>query len=346
MIREAIKKVVTGRNLSEVEAVSVMGEIMDGEATPAQIASLLTAMHLKGETVDELVGFARVMRQRATRIRSSHPVLVDTCGTGGDGASTFNISTTVAFVIAGAGLPVAKHGNRSVSSKSGSADILEALGVRVDLEPESVSECLDQAGIAFLFAPVLHRAMGHAAAPRREIGIRTIFNILGPLTNPAGAGAQLIGVYSPLLTEMVARVLARLGTRHSFVVHGAGGLDEVSLAGVTVLCEVKKDSVRKGTLDPEKFGLKRYPVAALSGGMPEENAAITRRVLSGEKGPRRDVVVLNASLALVAGGKARDIESGIEMARSTIDSGAALAKLEELVSLTGRLAPRKAVSSL
>lgn len=346
MIREAIKKVVSGQNLNEAEAVTVMEEIMDGVATPAQIASLLTAMHLKGETVDELTGFARVMRQRATRIKSSHPVLVDTCGTGGDGSSTFNISTTVAFVVAGAGLPVAKHGNRSVSSKSGSADMLEALGVRVDLEPDAVAECLEKAGIAFLFAPTLHRAMGHAAAPRREIGIRTIFNILGPLTNPAGAGIQLIGVYSPLLTEMVARVLARLGTRHSFVVHGAGGMDEVSLAGTTILCEVKNNSVRKGTLDPEKFGFKRHPVSALGGGTPGENASIARHVLAGEKGPCRDVVVLNASLALVAGGKARDINPGIELARASIDSGAALAKLEELVSLTGRLASQKAVSSL
>jgi anthranilate phosphoribosyltransferase len=344
VIREAIKKVVTGQHLAENEAGEVLEEIMDGAATPAQIASFLTALHLKGETVEEITGFARVMRRRATPVRSSFQMLLDTCGTGGDGASTFNISTTAAFLLAGAGLPVAKHGNRSVSSRCGSADVLEALGVRVDLEPGATEECLSQVGIAFLFAPLLHKAMGNAAGPRREIGIRTIFNILGPLTNPAGAQAQVLGVYNPSLTEIVARVLARLGSTRAFVVHGAGGLDEVSLAGPTVLCEVKNGSVRKGVLEPEKFGFAYAPVSALAGGSAEENALIIRSVLSGEKGPRRDAVVLNAALGLVAGERAGEIKSAIRVAEESIDSGAALGKLEELVDFTRKMAPRKAAA--
>lgn len=344
MIKESIKKVVSGQHLSEEEAGAVMELIMEGEASPAQIASLLTAMSLKGETVDEITGFARVMRQKSTTVRSAHSVLVDTCGTGGDGAGTFNISTTAAFVVAGAGMPVAKHGNRSVSSRCGSADVLEELGVRVDLDREAMEACLDQVGMAFLFAPALHRSMGHAAGPRREIGIRTVFNILGPLTNPAGARAQVLGVYNPPLTEVLARVLARLGSSRAFVVHGAGGLDEVSLAGPSVLCEVKDGSVRKGILDPTKFGFNYAPVSTLSGGSPKENAAVTRMVLAGEEGPRRDAVVLNAALGLVAGGKARGITEGLEIAVSSIDSGAALAKLNELAEFTGRHAPKKAVA--
>jgi len=342
MIKEAIKKVVAGKHLSEEEASSVMQQIMEGKASPAQIASLLTALHLKGETVDEITGFARVMRQKSTPIKSTHPLLVDTCGTGGDGAGTFNISTTAAFVVAGAGVPVAKHGNRSVSSRCGSADVLEELGVVVDLDREAVEECLNQVGIAFLFAPLLHRSTGYAAAPRREIGIRTVFNILGPLTNPAGAKAQVMGVYSPSLTETLAKVLARLGSSRAFVIHGAGGLDEISLAGISVLCEVKDGSVRKETLDPAKFGFTHAPVAVLAGGSPKENAATTRSILEGEKGPRRDTVILNAALGLVAGGKAGGITEGLEIASASIDSGAALQKLQELVEFTRRNAPQKA----
>lgn len=344
MIKKAIGKVVSGRHLSEEEAVAVMEQMMQGEASPAQIASLLTAMRLKGETVEEITGFARVMRRLSTTVKSDHPVLVDTCGTGGDGSGTFNISTTAAFVVAGAGIPVAKHGNRSVSSRSGSADVLEELGVRIDLDLAAVEECLTRIGLAFLFAPALHRSMGYAAGPRREIGIRTIFNILGPLTNPAGARAQVLGVYSPPLTEVLARVLAKLGSSRAFVVHGAGGLDEVSLAGVSVICEVKGGSVRKGTLDPARFGYEYAPAAALAGGSPRENADITRSVLAGEKGPRRDVVVLNAALGLVAGGGAKGIAEGLALAVSSIDSGAALGKLEKLVELTGRLAPKEAAA--
>ncbi|OPY58916.1 MAG: Anthranilate phosphoribosyltransferase [Pelotomaculum sp. PtaU1.Bin035] len=342
MMKEAIKKVVAGKHLSEGDASAVMEQIMDGKASPAQIASLLTAMHLKGETVDEITGFARVMRQKSTLVNSTHPLLVDTCGTGGDGAGTINISTTAAFVVAGAGLPVAKHGNRSVSSKCGSADVLEELGVAVDLEREAMEDCLDQVGMAFLFAPLLHKSMGHAAVPRREIGIRTVFNILGPLTNPAGAKAQVLGVYSSSLTETLAKVLARLGSSRAFVVHGAGGLDEISLAGVSVLCEVKDGSVRKGTLDPAKFGFALAPISTLAGGSPKENAAITRLILEGEKGPRRDAVILNAALGLVAGGKAHGINEGISAAAASIDSGSALAKLNELVDFTRRHAPKKA----
>lgn len=340
-MKEAILRVVSGRHLTEMKAMFVMEQIMEGRASSAQIASLLTAMRLKGETAEEITGFARVMRRMSTPIKSSYPILVDTCGTGGDGAGTFNISTTAAFVVAGAGAPVAKHGNRSVSSRSGSADVLEELGVRVDLDRDAIEDCLEQVGMAFLFAPMLHRATGHATGPRREIGIRTVFNILGPLTNPAGARAQVLGVYSPSLAELIARVLAKLGATRAFVVHGAGGLDEISLAGPSVLCEVKGGSVRKGILDPARFGFRYTPVSTLAGGSPGENAAITRRILEGEKGPRRDVVVLNAALGVVAAGKAGGIAEGLEISARSIDDGRALAKLNELVTFTKRYAPVK-----
>jgi anthranilate phosphoribosyltransferase len=344
VIKDAIKRVVTGKHLTEEEAGIVMEQIMDGTASPAQIASLLTAMHLKGETVDEITGFARVMRHKATHIKSSYDLMVDTCGTGGDGSGTFNISTTAAFVVAGAGVPVAKHGNRSVSSRCGSADVLEELGVNINLDREAMEECLKQVGMTFLFAQVLHSSMRYAAGPRREIGIRTVFNILGPLTNPAGAQAQVLGVYNPPLTEVLGRVLARLGSSRAFVVHGAGGLDEVSLAGTSVLCEIKNGSVRKGTLDPKRFGFAYSPVSSLAGGTAKENAAITRRILEGEKGPRRDVVVINAALGLVSGGKAECISDGLEIAAASIDSGAAMAKLSELAQFTRRQAPAQVVS--
>ena len=344
MIKDAIKKVVSGQHLTEEEAGAVMEQIMEGEASPAQIASLLTAMSLKGETVDEIAGFARVMRRKAAQVKSTYPVLVDTCGTGGDGAGTFNISTTAAFVVAGAGVPVAKHGNRSVSSRSGSADVLEELGVSVDLDRVAMEECLNQVGMAFLFAPTLHLSMRHAAGPRREIGIRTVFNILGPLTNPAGARAQVLGVYNAALTEVMARVLARLGSTRAFVVHGAGGLDEISLEGPSVYCELENGSVCKGILDPAEFGFAYAPVSALAGGGPKENAAITRMILEGEKGPCRDVVLLNAALGLVAGEKAGSIAEGLKIAASSIDSGSALAKLNELAEFTRRCAPKKAAS--
>ncbi|MQL51602.1 anthranilate phosphoribosyltransferase [Desulfofundulus thermobenzoicus] len=336
MIREAINRVVGGENLSEAEAEQVMDEIMTGQASPAQIAALLTAMRLKGETVEEITGFARTMRRHATPVRSGHPVLVDTCGTGGDGANTFNISTAAALVLAGAGVPVAKHGNRSVSSRCGSADVLEALGVNLDLSPAAMAECLDRVGIAFLFAPALHKAMKHAAGPRREIGIRTVFNILGPLTNPAGASAQVVGVYSVDLVPRVARVLSRLGVRRAFVVHGAGGLDEISLAGPAVVAEVQGEEVREYTLDPADYGFSRYPVQALSGGTPEQNAAMIGEILQGMPGPQRDAVILNAALGLLAAGRAGDLSSALATAAGSIDSGAARDRLEHLVAFTRR----------
>ncbi|RJQ25300.1 MAG: anthranilate phosphoribosyltransferase [Peptococcaceae bacterium] len=334
MIKDAIKKVVAGGDLTEEESMMVMERIMNGEATAAQIAAFLTALSLKGETVAEVTGFTRVMRRKVTPVRSSYPLVVDTCGTGGDGAGTFNISTAAALVVAGAGVPVAKHGNRSVSSRCGSADVLEALGVRIEMTPEESSRCLDRVGIAFLFAPLLHGAMKHAAGPRREIGIRTVFNILGPMTNPAGAGAQVLGVYEPRLTGLLAGVLARLGTERAFVVHGAGGLDEVSLAGPAVICEVCAGSVRSGELDPAGYGFAYAPVSDLAGGAAEENAAVIKGVLAGERGPRRDVVVLNAALGLVAGGKAAGVAEGIALAQESIDSGAAAGKLEALAAFS------------
>ncbi|MBF7081840.1 anthranilate phosphoribosyltransferase [Desulfallas sp. Bu1-1] len=336
MIKELLKKVVAGENLTEAEAAAAMEEIMDGGATPAQIAGLLTALKLKGETIDEITGFARVMRSKATPVRSCHPLLVDTCGTGGDGANTFNISTAAALVLAGAGVKVAKHGNRSVSSRCGSADVLEALGVNLDLEPGEMAACLEEVGIAFLYAPALHGAMKHAAGPRRELGFRTVFNILGPLTNPAGARAQVLGVYSAQLVPVLAEVLLRLGAQRAFVVHGAGGLDEVSPAGPALVCEVKDGNIFEYTLDPGEFGFARAGTDQLAGGSPEENAEIILSILKGEAGPRRDAVVLNAALGLMAAGAAEDFTSGIDLAARSLDRGLAQAKLQEMIRFTAR----------
>jgi anthranilate phosphoribosyltransferase len=338
MLREAINKVVTGKHLSEEEAHNLMEEIMSGRATDAQIAALITALRIKGETEDEITGFTRVMRHKATRVPTAAPLLLDTCGTGGDGAQTFNISTTVAFVVAGAGVPVAKHGNRSVSSKSGSADVLEALGVNLGLTPEQVGMCIDKVGIGFLFAPALHGAMKHAIGPRKEIGIRTVFNILGPLTNPAGAQVQILGVYDPNLTEVMAGVLARLGTRSAFVVHGDGGLDEVSLSGPAKISEVKDGAVRTYSLDPAEYGFARTPVSELQGGEASFNAAVTDKILRGEPGPKRDVVVINSALALLAAGKVDNVGEGIILAQNVIDQGLAHDKLTELISFSNGLA--------
>ncbi|PKM81787.1 MAG: anthranilate phosphoribosyltransferase [Firmicutes bacterium HGW-Firmicutes-14] len=338
MIKEAINKVVRGRDLTEQEAVELMEDIMSGKATDAQIAAFITALRIKGETVDEITGFARVMRQKATAVRTGHPLLLDTCGTGGDGSHTFNISTTVAFVVAGAGVPVAKHGNRSVSSRSGSADVLEALGVNINIAPEQVGECIDNAGIGFLFAPALHGAMKYAIGPRREIGIRTVFNILGPLTNPAGAQAQVLGVYDPSLTEVMAGVLANLGTRSAFVVHGEGGLDEASTLGQTRISEVREGRVTTYYLNPRDYGIAYTTIEKLKGGTAEENAVITGNILQGETGPRRDIVLLNAALALVASGVARAVEEGLALAASAIDTGKAAEVLDKLVRFTQALA--------
>jgi anthranilate phosphoribosyltransferase len=333
-IKQAIARLVQGQDLSETEAEAVMEQIMSGQATTAQIGGFLIALRLKGETVEEVTGFARAMRRNATPVRSRRPLLVDTCGTGGDGSGTFNVSTMAAFVVAGAGLAVSKHGNRSVSSKCGSADVLQALGVRLDLSPERVGDCIDQVGIGFLYAPLLHPAMKHAIGPRREMGVRTVFNILGPLTNPAGAQVQVLGVYDEMLTEVMARVLGSLGSQAAFVVHGAGGLDELSTTGPNRVSRLRDGQVRTTTLDPLDLGLPRAKPADLVGGDAGENAAIFRAVLSGEPGPRRDVVLLNAAAGLVAGGLADDLPHGLTLAAQSIDSGAAQSKLEALIAYT------------
>lgn len=336
MLKRFIAKLVERQHLAAGEAEEAMGVIMEGEATPAQIASFLTALRVKGETVEEITGCARAMRAKATPIRAGNRLVVDTCGTGGDGSGTFNISTTAALVVAGAGLTVAKHGNRSVSSRSGSADVLEALGVRLDLEPAEVEECLDRIGIAFLFAPRLHPAMKHALGPRREMGIRTIFNLLGPLTNPAGAQAQVVGVYHPELTETLGRVLQRLGTVRALVVHGLEGLDEISLSGPTRITEVADGQCRTYLLEPEDAGFTRASPGSYAGGDADRNAAITLEILGGEKGPHRDVVLLNAAAALLAGGAVENLREGVALAASSIDSGRAMAKLEALREFTGK----------
>lgn len=331
-LQDLIDKVVNLYHLEEKEAEEAMAQIMSGEATSAQIAALITALRLKGETVDEITGFARAMRSHGKKIRVNKR-LVDIVGTGGDRSFTFNISTTTAFVVAAAGLPVAKHGNRAVSSKCGSADVLEALGVNVALTPAQAERCLEENGICFLFAPVFHEAMKHAVGPRREIGIRTVFNLLGPLTNPAGAQVQLVGVYDPNLTCVLARVLRSLGVERAMVVHG-DGLDEISHSGETRVSELMGGEIRTYYLTPEDVGLKRGRLADICGGNPERNACMTRDVLSGKPGPCRDVVLMNAAAALFVGGKVETLREGVELAAEAIDSGAALQKLEELVAFT------------
>jgi anthranilate phosphoribosyltransferase len=334
MIREALAKVVQAMDLQEAEMGEVMTEMMEGKATPAQMGGFLTALRMKGETVEEVTGAARIMRQKATRIDARSSVILDTCGTGGDGGKTFNISTTAAFVVAAAGLTVAKHGNRAVSSSCGSADVLEALGVNIDVSPEVVEECLQQIGIGFLFAPKLHGAMKHAIGTRRELGLRTVFNLLGPLTNPASATAQLIGVYDPKLTEMFAGVLRNLGTKRAFVVHGADGLDEATITGETRVSELKEGAVTTYNLDPVDFFGRTFEGEGLRGGDSKTNAAITRDILAGKDGAPRKIVVLNAALAIVAGGRAETVGEGIKVAEDCIDSGAARRKLEALIELT------------
>ena len=331
-IQEAIAKVIEGADLSRGEMTDAMNQIMSGEATDAQIGAFLIALRVKGESVDEIAGAASVMREKATPIATRHDVIVDTCGTGGDHSGTFNISTAAAFVAAGAGLCVAKHGNRSVTSQSGSADVLSALGVNIEASPETVSRCLDDVGVGFLFAPALHGAMKYAIGPRREIGARTIFNALGPLTNPAGATRQVIGVYSAALTETLAGVLGTLGLAHAFVVHGSDGLDEMTLTGPTRVSELKHGSVSTYSVSPGDFGLAQAPADALKGGDADYNAEITRSILNGEEGPRRDIVLLNAAAAIVAGDKARDLNEGVQVAAEVIDSGKALEKLEGLIA--------------
>jgi anthranilate phosphoribosyltransferase len=333
-IRDAIDKLVNRINLSEREMIDAMNQIMTGEATPLQVASFLTALRMKGETVDEVTGAARVMREKAHRVQVGSKMVIDTCGTGGDQKGTFNISTTAAFVVAGAGVNVAKHGNRSVSSQSGSADVLGALGVKVDAPKERVEECIAKIGIGFLFAPLLHEAMKYAVQPRRDIGIRTVFNLLGPLTNPAMATHQLIGLYSGDLVGMIAHVLKNLGSVCAMVVHGMEGLDEISLCGPTKVAELRGGQVKEYIVEPEQFGLKRCRMEELHGGNAEQSAAIVRGVLRGDKGPARDVVLLNGGAALYVGGSAATIQDGMRLAAESIDSGKASEKLARLVEMT------------
>jgi anthranilate phosphoribosyltransferase len=333
MIVEAIKKVVENENLSRPEAVEVMNQIMSGGATDAQIAALITGLRMKGETVDEISGFAEVMRAKAVAITPKAGGLVDTCGTGGDLSHTFNISTTAAFVTAAAGVPVAKHGNRSVSSACGSADLLEALGVKIDVSPQTVADAIDEVGIGFLFAPALHQAMKYAIGPRKEIGIRTIFNILGPLTNPARAPFQVLGVYDPGLTEVVAEVLAALGTKHALVVHGAG-LDEMTTTGTTRVSELSDGRIKTYDLNAQDLGLPPARPEQLTGGSIEANVAMTRSVLDGQAGAPRDIVLLNAAGALLAAERVGDLETGLEAAAKAIDSRRAAEVLAALAAFT------------
>jgi len=336
MIVEAIQKTVEGNDLDQNEAFSVMEEIMGGGATEAQIASFITALRMKGETVDEISGFAKAMRQNATRITPDADELIDTCGTGGDAPNTFNISTASAFVAAGAGVRVAKHGNRSVSSQCGSADVLEELGVNIEVPPEVVEECINEVGIGFLFAPMLHKAMKYAIGPRRQIGIRTVFNILGPLSNPAFANAQVLGVYHHSLVSVMAKVLGNLGAKHALVVHGADRMDEISNTGASIVAEFKNGILAEYSVLPEEYGLKRCTIDDLKGGEKKENADILRNILSGKQGPQRDIVLLNSAAALVAADRADNIKDGLVIAAQSIDSGAALNKLEKLVEFSGK----------
>jgi anthranilate phosphoribosyltransferase len=347
-IVEAIRRVVEGRHLDQSEAESVMNGIMSGKATDAQIAAFLTGLRMKSETVDELIGFARVIRAKASPVRTHASVgaalsgtdremLVDTCGTGGDATGTFNISTATAFVLAGAGVRVAKHGNRSVSSLCGSADVVEALGVRIDLNADAVARCIDEVGIGFLYAPLLHDAMRYVMLARREMKIRTVFNLLGPICNPASANAQVLGVYSENLTEPMAQVLCDLGARRAFVVHGSDGLDEISITGESKISEVRDGEVQTYYVTPEDFGIERAGIADIQGGDAKRNAAIIREVLGGTGGPKHDVVLLNAAAGLVAGGRAESLRAAIAPARESISSGEALRRLDSLVALSREL---------
>ena len=346
-ITEAIKKVVDRVDLTAQEAEAVLELIMTGQCTDSQIASLLTALRMKGETVEELTGFARVMRRKAAHIRPQTTVsaeiggtereaLIDTCGTGGDVSGSFNVSTAAAFVVAGAGVRVAKHGNRSVSSQCGSADVVEALGVRIELEPDRIARCIDEVGIGFLHAPLLHDAMKYVAIARRQMGIRTIFNMLGPLTNPAGANTQVVGVYAAHLTELLARVLGELGSSRALVVHGSDGLDEITITGESKITEFRNGEQSTYFVAPEDFGLARATLAEIQGGDARQNSEIILQVLRGEPGPKRDVVLLNAAAALLASSSVGDLGEGVIAAGKSIDDGSALDKLKQLVEFTNQ----------
>lgn len=337
MIRDAIAQLVDGISLDRAQSTQVMEEIMTGEATPAQIGAFTVALRQKGETVDEITGFAGVMRDKSIKVSVPGPVL-DTCGTGGDGAGTMNISTAAAFVAAGAGATVAKHGNRAMSSACGSADVLEALGVNISLDADQVAQCLAEAGIGFMFAQLFHPAMKYAAGPRREIGVRTVFNFLGPLTNPAGARHQLLGVPNEETASILANALNALGSEHALVVTSGDGLDEISTTSDSTIYEVRRGAVRSYVASPQDFGFTSSKVEDIAGGDAQENASIIRSVFAGEKGPRRDVVLLNAGAALCAGDLADSIPAGIQLATESLDSGRATDTLEHLVTLSNELA--------
>jgi anthranilate phosphoribosyltransferase len=338
-IQEALGRLLDGHDLSREEARSVMEEVMRGEATPAQLGGFLVALRLKGETADEIAGCAEAMRAHVLAVSPKRSDLVDTAGTGGDGAGTFNISTAAALVAAAAGAGVAKHGNRAVSSASGSADVLEALGFELELDAGRIERSIDELGFGFLFAPSHHPAMRHAGPVRRELAARTVFNVLGPLTNPAGARAQVVGVYAPELVPTIADVLARLGAHRAFVVHGAGGIDELSPAGPNLICEVVGGKVRRREIDPQDFGVARCAPANLRGGSPAENAETIRRIFAGETGARRDAVLLNAAGAIAAGGHAEDLEEGYGLAAEAVDTGAAGDRLDELIAFSRAQVP-------
>lgn len=344
-ITEAIKRVVDRQDLTAFEAEQVLEQIMTGLCTDAQIASLLTALRMKGETIEELTGFARVMRKKALPVRplsavsagiggTEREALIDTCGTGGDVSGSFNISTATAFVLAGCGVRVAKHGNRSVSSQCGSADVVEALGVKIELPPERIAQCIDEIGIGFLHAPLLHEAMKYVALARKQMGIRTIFNMLGPLTNPAGANTQVIGVYAAHLTEILARVLGELGSTRALVVHGSDGLDEITITGESKVTELKNGRVHTYTVTPEEFGLRRATLEEIQGGDARQNSRIIIEVMEGKPGPRRNIVLLNAAAGLVASSNAEDFAEGVRRAAESIDSGKAMEKLQRLIEFT------------
>ena len=336
MIKEAINLLVGGINLSESEMAECMKEIMEGKATDAQIGSFLTALRIKGETVEEITGAARIMRDKAAKIKAPEGVL-DTCGTGGDMSHTFNISTTVAMVVTAGGVPVAKHGNKAVSSRSGSADLLEALGIRIDLTPDKVEKCLFETGFGFLFAPLFHPAMKYAIGPRREMGLRTIFNILGPITNPAGARRQILGVFAAKLTETLATVLGNLGAEDAMVVHGEDGLDEITITDGTRVSRFTNGIVENLVFSPEDFGMGRGKREDLVGGNNQENAKITHQILNGEPGAKRDIVLINAAAGFMVAGRASDAKIAVAMARDAIDSGNALKKLEEIRNISNSL---------
>lgn len=336
MIKVAINLLVNGMNLSESEIVECMKEIMEGMATDAQIGSFLTALRIKGETVEEITGAAKIMREKAITIKAPEGVL-DTCGTGGDMSHTFNISTTTAIVVSACGVPVAKHGNRSVSSQCGSADVIEALGIKIDLPPEKVEKCLFETGFGFLFAPLFHPAMRYAIGPRRDMGIRTIFNILGPITNPAGARRQLLGVFSGSLTERLAMVLGNLGAVDAMVIHGKDGLDEISISDATKVSRFKDGKVQSFSIVPEDFGIVRSDIDSIRGGTKEDNASIILSILNGERGSKRDIVLMNSAAALMVAGKAEDFTTALAIAVEGVDSGRALRKLEEIKRFSNSL---------